>query len=86
VEPTNLNAMERGDEGVSLERARRLANALGVTLDYFFGDDTKVLEEVDPFLLVMKSYTSSLSQETKNAITQVVKIFIDNLQSSANTH
>ncbi|MCL2840595.1 MAG: helix-turn-helix transcriptional regulator, partial [Defluviitaleaceae bacterium] len=28
VEPTNLNAMERGDEGVSLERARRLANAL----------------------------------------------------------
>ncbi|MCL2841824.1 MAG: helix-turn-helix domain-containing protein, partial [Defluviitaleaceae bacterium] len=79
VEPTNLNAMERGDEGVSLERARRLANALGVTLDYFFGDDTKILEEVDPFLQTIKACTSSLSKEAKNTIVKLIKVYVDSL-------
>ncbi|MCL2841744.1 MAG: helix-turn-helix domain-containing protein [Defluviitaleaceae bacterium] len=86
IEPNALQSYMRGDAGVSLERARKLANKLGITVDYFFGDDTKVLEDVDSFLLLIKAYTLSLSEEAKDTLAKLIKANIDILFPNANTY
>jgi len=72
AEPSNIYAMERGSEGVSLVRLNKICYALKVDAGYLFGKDNQV-QKVDPVLHNLSAIMSKLTDEQKKLILKSVK-------------
>ena len=77
VDQNAITAIERGDDGVSVQRLYKLANVLGTDMRYFFGDEDKKAEDVDPFMLTVKAYMSGTTEADKTLILKVIKTLME---------
>jgi len=62
----SITAIERGDDGVSMERLKMLARVVGVRPGYFFGNDNDKIEDVDAFFLTVKAHMSGATDMEKD--------------------
>jgi len=76
---TAVAGAERASDGVSIQRLRKVAHALGVTLDYFCGDETREPED-DPFMSAVKAYTHGVSDADKEYILDLIKLCVSRMQ------
>ncbi|MCL2840612.1 MAG: helix-turn-helix domain-containing protein [Defluviitaleaceae bacterium] len=72
IEPSALNAIERGEDSVSFNRLKNFAKILGVKLDYFTGDDDAIKENADPFLLAVNACTAKATEADKELMLNVL--------------
>jgi len=74
-ESTAVAGAERAADGVSMQRLRKVAQALGVTLEYFCGDESQVYED-DPFITTVRAYTRGASDADKEFILSHTKLYM----------
>ena len=70
-----VGAIERAADGISMQRLRKVAQALGVTLEYFCGDESQVYED-DPFITAVRAYTRGASDADKEFILSHTKLYM----------
>jgi len=71
-----VTAIERGDVSASPMRAKRIAQILGVTLGYLYGEITEMTEKQDPYVIKMKALLMNASEEDKKIVTDVAEAFL----------
>jgi transcriptional regulator with XRE-family HTH domain len=83
TDPNAIRAIERGDDGVSVDRLRRLARILGVHTGYFFGDKSKKSED-DPFILSVKARMAGSTEEDKMYALKAINLIMEMRSSNKN--
>jgi len=73
-----LTAIERGSDGASIRRLRKIAHELRVSLDYFYGDEEKKYDqELDLFMYAINAHTHDATETDKKFILNMVKSYMD---------
>jgi len=75
TDQTTINAIERGEDGVSLERLRRICKILQVSSDYFLGIE-RIYEREDLFLASMKARVYKATDEEKEKILKLTDVLL----------
>ncbi|MCL2841782.1 MAG: helix-turn-helix domain-containing protein [Defluviitaleaceae bacterium] len=71
-----VTAIERGDSGASPMRAKRIAQILGVTLGYLYGEITEMPEKQDPYIVKIKALLMNASEEDKKIATDLTEAYL----------
>jgi len=73
----SVNAIERGDDGVSVDRLKKLCRILSVGAGYFFGDDTKKDESADPFIHAIRACMNGTTDSDKTFVVNLINFLLD---------
>ncbi|MCL2840267.1 MAG: helix-turn-helix domain-containing protein [Defluviitaleaceae bacterium] len=82
MEETTINAVERGDCGVSSVKLKRLSKALNVSVDYILGNDSAKPEDEDIYVSRFKAYTSRATKAQKELFMKSVSLCAEALNLS----
>jgi len=77
TDQTSINAIERGDDGVSVERLIKICDVLKVSPSYILGFDN-VIDDEDLFISSVKAYTLQASDAEKKKILRLIEVVLEN--------
>jgi len=77
TDANTLTAVERGDDGVSLDRLKKLSKVLSVSAGYFLGDDNQKAEESDPFILSVKAHMTGATESDKDFALKAIQLMME---------
>ncbi|MCL2840641.1 MAG: helix-turn-helix domain-containing protein [Defluviitaleaceae bacterium] len=75
TEQSAISAIERGDDGASLDRLQAIAEILDVKVGYFLGDESQKIEKSDPFLRAIEAETSFMEEDHKQFLLKLVRAY-----------
>jgi len=77
IDQNAITAIERGDDGLSLERLRKLAHIIDVQPGYFFGANSGIIEDTDPFILTIKARMADATEDDRNHLLNYLDLMLD---------
>ncbi|MCL2840457.1 MAG: helix-turn-helix domain-containing protein [Defluviitaleaceae bacterium] len=74
TDQSTVAAIERGDDGISIDRLQVLASLVGVDVGFFFGNKNAKIKDADPFLLSVIAATKHMTDEDKQHILDFIAL------------
>jgi len=71
-----ITSVMRGESGMSLRRLCKVARLLDTDVNYFIGDEGKKSEEVDPFMLSVKSWMDDSTDSDKELVLNMIELIM----------